>query len=399
MNRVENPLGLAPSSRTGTRPGPGRRPPGMQISDCSLPDAPPGGESTPRRGIAARLGFRLAVLLALVQGLAACTYVMQGTSQPVTFTSEPPGASFTVAGQQATTPVTLDLPKDDYHIAFHCGGYEDSSIDLTRRISAWFYGSIAMGVIASTIDLASGAWREFESTDVRVTLRPLPDTVQDLPVTITSDPPGADIIIASRSYGVAPKDLRLPWPPGQRDQEVTLRLAGYYPKTLVLLRTEPRLDGALEPMPVPVTIRVASRPAQAEVRLDGKPQGKTPLPLELVWKKGEKPRHLELTLDGYRTEQRDLTPQTGDLSIDLQERVDEILLPLKIDPAGAKVLVDGVALPDRAKEVRLAWSVSKTAHTLTISQPGYSTKTVEVKRAAAAGPFEVRLVPALPGNP
>jgi hypothetical protein len=34
-----------------------------------------------------------------------------------------------------------------------------------------------------------------------------------------------------------------------------------------------------------------------------------------------------------------------------------------------------------------------------LSQPGYSTKTVEVKRAAAALPLEVRLAPALPGNP
>src|SRR4029077_15368560 len=99
------------------------------------------------------LGFVL-----LVGTLCGCTLVVQGTHQPVTFTSEPTGASFTVAGQTATTPATLDLPKDDYQISFSYPGYEDASVDLRRKISNWFIGSVAMGVIASTIDLATGAW-------------------------------------------------------------------------------------------------------------------------------------------------------------------------------------------------------------------------------------------------
>jgi hypothetical protein len=343
--------------------------------------------------------MRRSVALALLAALSGCTLVMQGTSQPVTFTSEPPGATFSVAGQTATTPVTLDLPKDDYQISFRHSGYEDSSVELKRKMSAWFFGSIAMGVIASSVDLASGAWKEFETTDVRVTLQALPDTVQELPVTISSEPPGADIVIASRSYGVTPKDLRLPWPPGEREKEVTLSLAGHLPKKVALLRAEKQLNGALEPLPMPVTIRIGSKPDAAEVRIDGRLQGKTPLPVDLVWKKGDKPRTLDVTLDGYRPEKRELTRDSKDLSLELQEVVEEIVLPLKIEPAGAKVLVDGVALPDGAKQVKLAWSVSKTKHSLVLSQPGYATKTVEVKRAAAAGPLEVRLAPALPGNP
>jgi hypothetical protein len=335
----------------------------------------------------------------LVPLLAGCTLVMQGTSQPVTFTSEPPGATFTVAGQTATTPATLDLPKDDYQIAFQHPGYEESSFELKRKMSAWFFGSLAMGLIASSIDLASGAWKEFETTDVRVTLQALPDTVQELPVIITSEPPGADIVIASRSYGITPKDLRLPWPPGEREKEVTLSLAGHLPKKVALLRAEKQLGAALEPLPVPVTIRIASKPDAAEVRIDGRLQGKTPLPVDLVWKKGDKPRTLDVTLDGYRPEKRELTRESKDVTFELQEVVEEIVLPLKIEPAGAKVLVDGAALPDGAKQVKLTWSVSKTKHTLVLSQPGYATKTVEVKRAAAAGPLEVRLAPALPGNP
>lgn len=339
------------------------------------------------------------VTIALLVALSGCSLVMSGSSQQVTFTSEPPGSSFTVAGQTATTPATLDLPKDDYQIVFHHNGYEESSFELKRKLCAWFYGSIAMGLISSSVDMISGAWKEFESTDVHVVLQPLPDTVQELSVTVTSDPPGADILIANRSYGVTPKELRLSWPPDEREKEVTLTLRGHLPKKVALLRTEKQLSGVLEKIPVPVTVRIASKPSGAEVRVDGRPQGKTPIPVELIWAKDDKPRGVELSLAGYVTEKRELTRESGDLSVDLKEAVEEILLPLKIEPAGAKILVDGVALPDGAKQVKLSWSISKTSHSLIISQPGYSTKPVEVKRADAAKILEVRLAPALPGNP
>src|SRR6516162_1712403 len=152
-------------------------------------------------------------LVLLVAALSGCTLIVQGTSQNVTFTSEPPGATFTVAGQTATTPASLELPKDDYQISFHHPGYEDASVEIHRKMSAWFVGSIVMGIIASSIDLATGAWKEFDSTDVKVTLQALPDAVLELPVALSTDPPGADIVIDNRSYGSTPRELRLSWQP------------------------------------------------------------------------------------------------------------------------------------------------------------------------------------------
>jgi hypothetical protein len=337
--------------------------------------------------------------VAVIAALSGCTLIVQGTSQSVTFTSEPPGATFTVAGQTATTPATLELPKDDYQIAFRRSGYEDVSVELHRKMSAWFLGSILMGVIASSVDLATGAWKEFESTDVKVTLQALPDTVIELPVTLSSDPPGADILIDKRSYGSTPRELRLSWQPKEPEKTVTFHLTGYAEKSLALLRSEKTLAASLEALPVPVTVKFASKPPGAEVRLDGRPQGKTPIPVELSWKTGDKPRTAEWTLEGYKPERRDITKDTKELVVELQEVVEEIVLPLKIEPAGSKVVVDGVALPDGSKQVKLPWSLSKVKHTLTLSQPGYSPKTVEVQRGAAAVPLEVRLAPALPGNP
>lgn len=338
-------------------------------------------------------------LVLLIGALAGCTLVVQGTSQNVTFDSEPQGASFTVNGQTATTPATVELPKDDYQISFHHPGYEDASVELHRKMSPWFVGSIVMGVIASTIDLATGAWKEFESTDVKVTLQALPDTVIELPVAVSSDPPGADIVIGNRSYGTTPRELRLSWQPKETEKEVTLRLPGYAPKTAALQRSEKTLSAALEALPVPVTVTFSSRPPGAELRIDGRPQGRTPIPVELTWKTGDKPRSAEWALEGYKPEKREITKDTKTLGVDLQEVIEDIVLPLKIEPAGSKVTVDGVALPDGTKQVTLSWSLSKLRHTITLSQPGYTPKTVEVKRAAAAVPLDVRLAPALPGNP
>ena len=340
----------------------------------------------------------ISLLAAILAALSGCTLIVQGTSQTVTFNSEPQGASFTVAGQTAVTPATLDLPKDDYQIAFRHEGYEDAQYELRRGVSNWFIGSCVMGVVAAGIDFASGAYKEFETTDVRVTLQALPDAVQTLPVAVTSQPPGADIVIANRSYGVTPKELRLTWQPKEREKEVTLRLQGYAPKTVALPRTDKQLAGTLEPLPVPVTVKFSSKPESAELRIDGRLQGKTPLPVDLVWKTGDKPRLAEWTLEGYKTEKREITRDSKDLSVDLQEVVEEIVLPLKIEPVGAKVVVDGVALADGAKQVPLKWSISMTKHTVVLSQPGYKTRTVEVKRADAAKALEIRLTPALPGN-
>ena len=336
---------------------------------------------------------------ALLAALSGCTLIMQGTSQSVKFSSEPAGATVSVAGQTGTTPVTLELPKDDYQVAFKHAGYEDQAVDLKRKMSTWFIGSIAMGLVALTIDLSTGAWKEFEATEINVTLQPLPDTVQELPVSVSSEPAGADILIAGLSYGVTPKELRLPWAPADREKGITLRLDGYVDKSVALFRSEKQLAATLEPKPVAVTLKLSSKPDKAEVRIDGRLlAGKTPITTDLTWTLGDKPRTVEWALDGYRTEKREITHDSKDLHVIFQEAVEEIVLPLKIEPAGAKVVVDGKPLLEGQKEVPLKWSLSTTKHVLVLSQPGYATRTVEVLRSAATGPLTVRLAPALPGN-
>ena len=338
------------------------------------------------------------LVLPLLACVGGCSLLSQGTSQEVEFMSEPPGATFTVAGRTETTPAKFPVPKNDYTITFQREGYKDVEFDLRRKLNPWFYGSIAMGLIASTIDITTGAWKEFNTTEVKVVLEPLPGRIQELPISITTVPEGAEILIGKVSYGKTPRNFQLPWRTDERDKSIELRLVGYEPTTAALLRTEKTLHRNLVPLPVPVTHQITSKPEKAEVRVDGRPVGKTPIPVDLTWKVGDKPRVVEWSLEGYGTEKRDLTRDLKELGVELKEVVEELVLPLKIEPAAAKVVVDGAAQPEGTKIVKLAWSLSKTRHTLVFSQPGYASRTVEVKRADALRPLEVRLAPALPGN-
>ena len=53
--------------------------------------------------------------------------------------------------------------------------------------------------------------------------------------------------------------------------------------------------------------------------------------------------------------------------------------------------VDGVPAGEAPLEVKLAWSLSRVRHLIVVSHPGYATKRVEVLRADAAKPLDVRL--------
>src|SRR4030095_4028496 len=95
--------------------------------------------------------------LVLFAVLSGCSWVMQGTSQEVEFSSEPDGATFTLNGKTETTPAKIAVPKSDYTLTCQREGFKDADVELRRKVNPWFYGSIAMGAIASVVDLATGS--------------------------------------------------------------------------------------------------------------------------------------------------------------------------------------------------------------------------------------------------
>lgn len=345
-------------------------------------------------------------LSAALLALTGCGLLAQGTSQEVTFTSQPPGAIFTVAGQSATTPATLIVPKDDYEIVFTKPGYHPTPVELKRQMTSWFFGSILLGVISTTLDLLTGAWQEFQTTKVHVILEPLPDTPLQLPLAVTSDPPGAEIRVDGVVHGKTPKDLQLVWIATEPQKSVEFELPGYFLKRMALPQQESRLHAVLDPRPTPVKVYITSKPKDAQVRVAGKPEGRTPTTVEVVWLPKMGPMPVELTLEGYHPARAELRgPGQTEVQVDLQEIVTELPLALKVTPSTATLEVDGTSLGAAPPKLTLRWSITTQRHTLRFSNPGYTARSIEITRDTAETQYradkalEVHLAPALPKVP
>ncbi|WP_052769034.1 hypothetical protein [Aurantiacibacter marinus] len=99
-------------------------------------------------------------LLAASVGLSGCATVLNGTSQPVEFESEPTGAVIeTLAGQTCTTPCTFEMRRgDDSMVTFTAAGYAPVSIYLQSRTSGSVAGNLlAGGLIGGVVDASNGA--------------------------------------------------------------------------------------------------------------------------------------------------------------------------------------------------------------------------------------------------
>lgn len=338
--------------------------------------------------------------LALAAALTGCGLVMQGTSQEVSFVTEPPGATFSVGGRSSTTPDTFEVPLEDYTIVFRRAGYKDETFELKRQTNSYFYWSLLMGGIAAAVDILTGAWQEFQTQLVTVKLEPLADTPHEIPVKVDSDPPGADVYTGETLHGKTPASLRLVWMTREQQKEITFRLSGYKALTLPLTRLQGELSGRLVLEEVPVKVYVTSNPRGGAVRVDGRLAGETPLEVEVLWRLKDPPKRVEIAKEGYRSVRVDLRgPADRNLHGDLAEVVEELPLRLKVVPAGADVEVDGAAVVPDAAGVPLRWSVTQKNHTVRISHPGFGSKTVDVTRAQAERPLEIRLAPLLPKAP
>lgn len=336
---------------------------------------------------------RIAALV-LAAALAGCTLVVQGTTQEVKVSSEPAGAEVRVAGQTKTTPATFQLPKEDHTLVVTREGYREKRVALGRHVSPWFIGSIAMGVISSVVDIAAGTWKEFDETEIKVVLEALPGTAEELAVSLASDPAGAEVLIGGVVYGRTPVELRLTWPSGETEKTLEFRLPGYATKSVALPRVERRLAAVpLDPVPVRIATAFTSLPAGAEIRLAGRLLGKTPLSSDVVWGPKDGPRAVEFSLPGHHPAKADLEPRQAELGAALRETVEELVLKVACEPRGAKIQIDGVAAGEAPADLRLSWSLSRAKHVLTFSFPGYATKSVELLRADASKPLEVRLLP------
>jgi hypothetical protein len=124
---------------------------------------------------------------------------------------------------------------------------------------------------------------------------------------ITSDPAGAEITLDGVRVGATPRVVEQVWL--SRPHEVVLESPGMKPATMVVepqpgmayRRVHRALETALG------SLRVESEPAGAEVRLDDKVMGVTPITLTGV--KIDAQHRIDLTLAGYEVDQVVVLPE------------------------------------------------------------------------------------------
>ena len=120
------------------------------------------------------------VAAAAICSLTSCASIINGSSQPVSFGSTPPGATVTVDGQpKGTTPSTIPLErtKRGHIVRIEAPGYYPYETHLSANFSVWYVGNLLIGgLIGFALDPCTGAMWYYN--DINTNLVPAPKTKQ-----------------------------------------------------------------------------------------------------------------------------------------------------------------------------------------------------------------------------
>lgn len=112
--------------------------------------------------------------------VTGCATVTRGTTNQITFTSEPSGAQMrTSLGHTCSTPCTLEIPRKSEFIAtFAMDGYKDQQVPVQTRVAgsgaAGFAGNVLVGgLVGMGVDAATGSTLEHFPNPVSATLEAL----------------------------------------------------------------------------------------------------------------------------------------------------------------------------------------------------------------------------------
>ena len=110
-----------------------------------------------------------------------CGTIVHQTTQMIPVTSEPPGASVTVAcgdvenAPNLTTPVKVEVHRkpDFCYISLEKEGYERADVHLEKTMSGLYIGTVLIGgIIGFVVDGVNGAMWNRRPGKVDVTLKP-----------------------------------------------------------------------------------------------------------------------------------------------------------------------------------------------------------------------------------
>jgi hypothetical protein len=120
--------------------------------------------------------------------LSGCATVLNGTSQPVGFESDPSGANIElVTGLTCTTPCEYSMKRgDDSRVTFTKPGYQPVMVYIQSRTGGSVAGNIlAGGIIGGVVDASNGASNHLYPDPVSVRMVPTGST--DKPVLLDKD--------------------------------------------------------------------------------------------------------------------------------------------------------------------------------------------------------------------
>jgi formylglycine-generating enzyme required for sulfatase activity len=241
----------------------------------------------PHRLVIARQRYQDAVMDIEVEGLdreQIFRVELAPDWAPVTFRSDPEGASVIVEGTiTGVTPLTLDILSGDHQVLLELDQYQPETIRFTVEA--------AMAMAAPV-----------------VTLTPLPAELS------LSTKPATTVTVDGVYRGSTPLDIELsPW----EKHEITLAVAGYETATKIV-DMEPGETGtlSLEMAPRFGVVFITASPADTVLSVDGRAMGQANQRIQLTAR-----RHaLEFSKPGYETKVINVTPRPGvskELNVDL----------------------------------------------------------------------------------
>jgi formylglycine-generating enzyme required for sulfatase activity len=190
------------------------------------------------------------------------------------------------------------------------------------------------------------------------------------PVTVRSEPEGAEVQVAGEARGRTPLDLELM----AGSYRVELRHPGFKPwiSDVQVQANEPLAIGPVRLGLPDGRLVVTSSPAGASVSVGGAYRGRTPLEIDV---RPDLPQLVTVQRDGYEPARREINVGPGArVAVDasLQPILGQVIVNAK--PADAQLYVDGSARGAANQTLELP----ATAHAIEIRKPGYATHRVTV---------------------
>jgi hypothetical protein len=113
----------------------------------------------------------------LVLLLTSCGTLFSGSTDKLSFSSDPSGAKVLINGQlMGKTPVELSLPnKHPLNVEFRLKGFENKIVIVNSHLKAGYlildiFPGFFFGIIPLVVDAATGNWKGLETNHVHATL-------------------------------------------------------------------------------------------------------------------------------------------------------------------------------------------------------------------------------------